>query len=246
MNSHFSLSPETRRLSIDQPFFLDSGTALPNLTIAYRSWGRLAADGGNAIVVCHALTGSADADAWWPSYFGAGQVLDPAHDFIVCSNVLGGCYRQRLGPTGQAPDGQRWGGRFPALTVRDQCALEMALADALGIRRIRLVLGGSMGGLQALEWALLDRERVQAVASIATSGRHSAWCAVWSRSPAAGAGQRCEIPRRPLPGRRPTACRTGRSARRGHGHLPQPIVAGATFRPAQRRRGIRRTREFAA
>ena len=181
MTQTFSLSPETKRLVIDRPFFLESGESLPRLTIAYRSWGRLSPAGDNAIVVCHALTGSADADRWWPSFFGAGRLLDPDRDFIVCSNVLGGCYGSS-GPTSSAPDGHPWSGRFPALTLRDQVRAQMALADALGIRRIRLVLGGSMGGLQALEWALLDRERVASVASIAASGRHSAWCAVWSEA----------------------------------------------------------------
>lgn len=177
----FSLSRKTRRLVIDRPFFLESGSTLARLEIAYRSWGTLAPAGDNAIVVCHALTGSADADDWWASFFGAGRVLDPAHDFVICSNVLGGCYGS-TGPLRKAPDGQPWGGRFPAVSIRDQVRAQMALADALGIRRIRLVLGGSMGGLQALEWALLDPERVQAVATIAASGRHSAWCAVWSEA----------------------------------------------------------------
>lgn len=177
----FSLARETRRLLIEQPFFLDAGGVLPRLEIAYRSWGRLAPDADNAVIVCHALTGSADADAWWAPFFGAGRALDPAQDFIVCSNVIGGCYGSS-GPLTAAPDGQAWGGRFPQVSIRDQVRAQIALADALGIRRIRLVLGGSMGGLQALEWALLDPERVQAVASIAASGRHSAWCAVWSEA----------------------------------------------------------------
>lgn len=177
----FSLSRETRRLTIGQPFALESGEVLPRVEIAYRTWGTLSPERDNAIVVCHALTGSADVDAWWPSLFGAGRVLDPAHDFVVCSNALGGCYGS-TGPTSKAPDGRTWGGRFPALTLRDQVRAQIALADALGIRRIRLVLGGSMGGMQALEWALLDPERVERVASIAACGRHSAWCAVWSEA----------------------------------------------------------------
>jgi homoserine O-acetyltransferase len=177
----FSLSRETKRLVIDQPFLLESGAILPHLAIAYRSWGTLAPEADNAIIVCHALTGSADADLWWAPLFGAGRALDPAHDFIVCSNALGGCYGS-TGPISKAPDARPWGARFPALTIRDQVRAQIALADELGIRRIRLVLGGSMGGLQALEWALLDRERVQSVATIAASGRHSAWCAVWSEA----------------------------------------------------------------
>ncbi len=171
----------THRLTLGQPFALESGAVLTEVGIAYRTWGTLAPGADNAIVVCHALTGSADADLWWAPLFGPGRVLDPQRDFIVCSNVLGGCYGT-TGPTSLAWDGRPWGGRFPAVTIRDQVRAQMALADALGIRRIRLVLGGSMGGLQALEWALMDPERTMAVASIAASGRHSAWCLVWSEA----------------------------------------------------------------
>lgn len=177
----FTLARETRRWVSERPFALESGQTLPRLQLAYRTWGRLAGDGGNAVIVCHALTGSADADQWWAALFGAGRVLDPARDYIVCSNVLGGCYGSS-GPLSDAPGGTPWGANFPAVTVRDQVRAQMALADALGIRRIRLVLGGSMGGLQALEWALLDPGRVEAVASIAASGRHSPWCLVWSEA----------------------------------------------------------------
>jgi homoserine O-acetyltransferase/O-succinyltransferase len=176
---HRHVAAETRRLVSDQPFSLESGSQLPRLEVAYRTWGKLAPAGDNAILICHALTGSADADHWWAPYFGPGRLFDPAEDFIVCSNALGGCYGT-TGPTSPRPDGRPWGGRFPAVTVRDQVRAQMLLADALGIRRIRLVLGGSMGGLQALEWALLDPQRTGAVATIAASGRHSAWCAVWS------------------------------------------------------------------
>lgn len=177
----FRLAQSTQWLALGQPFALESGASLPEVRIAYRTWGRLNATGDNAIVVCHALTGSADADAWWASLFGPGRTLDPERDFIVCSNVLGGCYGT-TGPSSPAPDGKPWGARFPRVTVRDQVALQMALADRLGITGIRFVIGGSMGGLQALEWALLDPQRVGAVVSIAASGRHSAWCAAWSEA----------------------------------------------------------------
>lgn len=173
--TRFTLSPETRRQVFDAPFLLESGETLPRLELAWRSWGRLNAAADNAIIICHALTGSADADDWWGDFFGAGQLFNPATDFILCSNALGSCYGSS-GPTSQQPNGQHWGADFPRITLRDQVQAQMLLADALGIRRIQLVIGGSMGGLQALEWALLDPQRVQAVASIAASGRHSAWC----------------------------------------------------------------------
>lgn len=172
---------QTRQLTLERPFTLESGAVLPAVSIAYRTWGTLAPGADNAIVVCHALTGSAHADAWWAPLFGAGRVLDPGRDFILCSNALGGCYGT-TGPTSPAPDGRPWGGRFPAVTIRDQVRVQMALADALGIRRVRLVIGGSMGGLQALEWALLDPGRTVAVATIAAAGRHSPWCLVWSEA----------------------------------------------------------------
>jgi len=177
----FALSPRTRRLTLERSLLLESGELLQQVSVAYRTWGELTPEADNAVIVCHALTGSADADEWWRPLFGAGRSLDPGRQFIVCSNVLGGCYGSS-GPLTLAPDGQPWGGRFPRLTIRDQVRAQMALADALGVRRIPYVIGGSMGGLQALEWALLDPQRVAAVVSIAAAGRHSAWCVVWSEA----------------------------------------------------------------
>lgn len=178
--SGFSLSPDTRLFRLGRAFPLESGAALDDLVLAYRTWGSLNAAADNAVIVCHALTGSADADRWWAPLFGAGRALDPERDFIVCANALGGCYGS-LGPATRDAAGRRLGIRFPAVTIRDQVRAQIALADALGIRGIRLVIGGSMGGLQALEWPLLDR-RVAAMATIAASGRHSAWCIGWSEA----------------------------------------------------------------
>ncbi|WP_298621581.1 homoserine O-acetyltransferase [uncultured Zoogloea sp.] len=179
--STFRLSDQTRVFRPGAPLRLESGEQLPDAQIAFRTWGRLSARADNAVIVCHALTGSADADDWWAPLFGAGRALDPERDFIVCSNVLGGCYGS-TGPTSPAPDGRPWGARFPRVTIRDQVHAQILLADALGIRRIRLVIGGSMGGLQALEWALLDPDRVDAVASVAAAARHSPWCMAWSEA----------------------------------------------------------------
>lgn len=150
-------SPST--LDLPGPFLLESGESLPRVRVAFRTWGTLDPDGANGVLICHALTGSADADVWWKDLFGSS--LDPAEDFIVCSNVLGSCY----GTT-----------RASNVTIRDMVRVQMALLDALSVRRLRLVIGGSLGGMQVLEWALLDPERVEAIVPIATSGRHSAWC----------------------------------------------------------------------
>jgi homoserine O-acetyltransferase/O-succinyltransferase len=158
------------------PFVLESGERLPTLTIAYRTWGRLDARGDNAVLVCHGFTASADVERWWSPLLGAQRALDPARDFVVCSNVLGGCYGT-TGPTSLRPDGHgRWGGSFPEITIRDMVRAQAVLLEALGVRRLRLVIGGSLGGMQVLEWALVFPERVDAIAPIAVSARHSAWC----------------------------------------------------------------------
>jgi homoserine O-acetyltransferase/O-succinyltransferase len=175
-------SPETCHLDLLGPFELESGVTLPRVRVAYRTWGSLDPDAGNAVLVCHALTGSADADLWWRGLLGPGRALDPAEDFIVCSNVLGSCYGT-TGPASPRPDGGGlWGPDFPPVTIRDMVRLQAALLDALGVRRLRLVLGGSLGGMQVLEWALLYPDRVEAIAPIATSGRHSAWCIALSEA----------------------------------------------------------------
>ena len=155
-------------------FELENGAVLPDCRIAYRSWGRLSAAADNVVVVCHALTGSPDVDLWWPGLLGPGRSLDPERDFVICCNVLGSCYGS-TGPTTPAPDRHGpWGGDFPAVTVRDVVRSQRRLLDHLGVRGIRLVVGGSLGGMQALEWAVQD-PRVEAAAVIAAPARHSAW-----------------------------------------------------------------------
>lgn len=155
-------------------FELESGEVLPDARIAYRSWGRLSPTGTNAVVVCHALTGSTDVDLWWSGLLGSGRALNPDRDFIICCNVLGSCYGSS-GPASEKPgaDG-RWGADFPAITVADVVRAHRRVLDALGVRGIRLVVGGSLGGMQALEWALQDG-RVAAAAVVAAPARHSAW-----------------------------------------------------------------------
>ncbi|NLH10521.1 MAG: homoserine O-acetyltransferase, partial [Holophagae bacterium] len=153
----------------------ECGATLPRVEIAYRTWGRLAAAGDNAVLVCHALTGSADVDTWWGQLLGPGRALDTDRDFVVCSNVLGSCYGT-TGPASRRPgQRRRWGPDFPPITVRDMVHLQALLLEALDVRRLRLVIGGSLGGMQALEWAATFPARVDAIVSIAAPGRHSAW-----------------------------------------------------------------------
>lgn len=155
-------------------FELESGDVLPEVRIAFRSWGQLNPAGTNAVVVCHALTGSPDVDLWWSNLLGSGHAFDPDRDFVICCNVLGSCYGS-TGPASIRPGtDHRWGADFPATTVADTVRAHRLVFDALGIGGIRLVIGGSLGGMQALEWALQD-DRVAAVAVVAAPARHSAW-----------------------------------------------------------------------
>ena len=166
--------PAGRRqwLALPRPLPLESGRALPQVRIAYETWGRLAPDGSNAVLVLHALTGDSHVAGpagpghptagWWDGLIGPGRAVDTDRWFVVAPNVLGGC-QGTTGPASPGPDGAHWGSRLPYLTVRDQVSAETELADALGIDRWALVLGGSMGGMRALEWAVGAPERVGAL-----------------------------------------------------------------------------------
>jgi homoserine O-acetyltransferase len=176
-------------LRSDRPLTLESGEVLPGYQLAYETWGTLAPDRGNAVLVEHALTGDSHiagppepghpTPGWWDGLVGPDRVLDTNRYFVIAPNVLGGC-QGSTGPASAAPDGRPWGSRFPYLTVRDQVAAEVALADALGIDRWAAVLGGSMGGMRSLEWAVDLPERVAAVMVLAAPARTSAEQIAWS------------------------------------------------------------------
>ena len=169
-------SRDTKYFEMPDSLRLESGITISNVKIAYRTWGELNAERSNGVLVCHALTGSADADEWWKGLIGSGCALDPTHDFIVCSNLLGGCYGT-TGPLSSIPAGSgKYGGEFPAVTVRDMVRAQKNLLDHLGVRELQLVIGPSLGGMQALEWALMYPEQVRAIAPVGVSGKHSAWC----------------------------------------------------------------------
>ncbi|MET0304512.1 MAG: homoserine O-acetyltransferase [Microbacteriaceae bacterium] len=155
---------------------LDRGGSLPHVTIAYESWGELNADGSNAILVLHALTGDSHVTGaagpghatggWWSDLVGPGAALDTDTWFVIAPNMVGGC-QGSTGPSSVSPDGVEWGSRFPYLTIRDQVTAQAALADRLGIASWAAVIGGSMGGMQALEWAVTHPDRVERVAVLA-------------------------------------------------------------------------------
>ena len=147
---------------------LENGEILPNITIAYQSWGSLNAAKDNAILVNHAMTGWSDVPGWWPSMVGPGLPFDTEKYFVVCPNVIGGC-QGSTGPSSIAPDGKRWGSRFPSITIRDMVAAEVAFSDAIGIPKYKLAVGPSLGGMRALAWAVPLPHRVGAICTIGSS-----------------------------------------------------------------------------
>lgn len=178
-----------RRFADLGPLALETGGVLPELRVAYETWGRLDPDAGNAVLIEHALTGDSHVvgpaedghptPGWWEGLVGPGRPLDTDRWFVVASNVLGGC-QGTTGPASSAPDGRPWGSRFPFLTVRDQVAAEARLADRLGISAWAGVVGGSMGGMRALEWAVGLPERTNCAIVLASSAyataEQIAWC----------------------------------------------------------------------
>jgi homoserine O-acetyltransferase len=167
----------------DRPLVLESGDRFGPVTVAYETWGALRPAADNAVLVLHALSGDSHAagpsgsghptPGWWDGLIGPGLAIDTDEWFVVVPNVLGGC-QGTTGPSTVGPDGQAWGSRFPVVTVRDQVAVEAALADLLGIRRWAAVVGGSMGGMRALEWAVGYPDRVARLIAIACGAASTA------------------------------------------------------------------------
>jgi len=159
----------------NKPFDLESGAQLPGLTIAYHTYGTLNAARDNVVWVCHALTANSDAADWWKGVVGEGFVINPSKYFIVCANILGSCYGT-TGPLHTDPaTGQPWYGRFPLITIRDMVNAHILLRKHLGIEKIHLLVGGSMGGYQVLEWSIMESEKIERLFLLATSPAESAW-----------------------------------------------------------------------
>jgi homoserine O-acetyltransferase len=166
-----------------RPHVLEAGGQLRDVTIAYETWGTLDASRANAVIVLHALTGDSHASGpaghghpevgWWDGLIGPGAAIDTDRYFVVCPNVLGGC-QGTTGPASLAPDERPYGSRFPTVTIRDQVVAEAALADRLGIDRWAAVVGGSMGGMRVLEWAVGFPDRVGAAVVIACGAKATA------------------------------------------------------------------------
>jgi homoserine O-acetyltransferase/O-succinyltransferase len=181
---HYASLPGDRvEFGRDRPLILDSGAALGPFTIAYQTYGRLDAERANAVLVCHALTGDqfvaethpvTGKPGWWETMVGPGKPVDTDRFFVICVNVLGAC----MGTTGprdiNPATGKPYGLSFPVITVADMVRAQKLLIDHLGIEKLFCVLGGSMGGMQVLQWAASYPERVFAAVPIATGARHSA------------------------------------------------------------------------
>ncbi|MBP7370258.1 MAG: alpha/beta fold hydrolase, partial [Arenimonas sp.] len=174
IESRVNVCPDTRYWQSPTPLKLESGDVELPYGLAYKTWGKLNASRDNAILVVHALSGSADIEAWWPELLGNDKPLDPKSDFVICINLLGSCYGSS-GPISQHPvHHQAWQIDFPTVTIRDQVRAQAALIRHLGIQKLRAIIGPSLGGMIALEWALLEPELTGALVLIATTAQHSA------------------------------------------------------------------------
>lgn len=183
-NPFAALVPE-QRIAIVPSFTLESGVTLRNVPVAFTVRGKLNANRDNALVICHALSGSADVADWWgPLMGGPGQAFDVTRFFVVCLNSLGSPYGSASPVTNKDGDSGkgRYGPEFPLTTIRDDVNIHKLVLDHLGIRQIATVVGGSMGGMLCLEYAYLGKEYVRTIVPIATSATHSAWGISWGEA----------------------------------------------------------------
>ncbi|TXC72333.1 homoserine O-acetyltransferase [Sphingomonas ginsenosidivorax] len=172
-----------RRVTLAGPLRLDGGVLLSPVDIAYETYGTLNAEASNAVLVCHALTGDQHVASahprtgkpgWWTRMVGPGRPIDPDRHFVVCANVLGSCMGSSGPATVNPATGQPWGMSFPVITIRDMVRAQAMLLDHLGIGVLAAVVGGSMGGMQALSWPATFPDRVRATVVIASTARHTA------------------------------------------------------------------------
>lgn len=173
-------SPKFFRSS--EPFRLENGQSLPGLEIAYHTYGERAPDDSNVVWVCHALTANSDVCDWWAGLFGPGCLFDPERYFIVCANNLGSCYGT-TGPLSLDPEQKcPYYHDFPAITIRDMVNAHDTLRRHLGIDRVHLLIGGSQGGQQALEWSIRYPQLFEHLVLIATNAVHSPWGIAFNES----------------------------------------------------------------
>ena len=158
-----------------EPFSLELGGRLDALRIAYHTYGTLNADKSNVIWVCHALTGNSDVQDWWPHTVEEGKFLDPADNFIICANILGSPYGTTAPLHSNPATGSPYYKDFPPYTIRDIVNAHRVLAEALGIGRIKVLVGCSVGGFQAIEWAVMEPDRFERLVLMATDAIATPW-----------------------------------------------------------------------
>ena len=161
---------------------MESGATLPELEIAYDTFGELNEAKDNVIWVCHALTANSDVADWWPHTVEQGKFLDPERYFVVCANFLGSHYGTTSPLTANPATGKKWYYDFPRITVRDMVACHQLLAKELGIERVKLLIGSSIGGFQCMEWAIMEPEFMENLALIATTTYSEPWAAAFNES----------------------------------------------------------------
>jgi homoserine O-acetyltransferase len=168
--------------SLNNTLTLENQQTLNGVEVTYHTYGHFNPGVSRVIWICHALTANSEAHVWWNGLVGKNKTLDTVNDFIVCANVLGSCY----GTTGplsiHSATGQPYYHSFPSFTIRDMVQLHMALADHLGIEEIDLLIGGSLGGQQALEWSIIEPHRIKSLVLVATNAVHSAWGKAFNES----------------------------------------------------------------
>ncbi|KAK9711906.1 homoserine O- acetyltransferase [Basidiobolus ranarum] len=171
-----------QKIAVIPSFTLDNGITLHDVPVGYKTWGNLNENRDNVMVICHALTGSADVADWWGPLLGPGLAFDTDAFFIICMNVLGSPYGTASPVTNNPKSGKPWGPDFPKVSIRDTVRIHRELLTYLGINQIAICIGGSLGGMQVMEWAMFGEEYVRFIVPIATCGKHSAWGISWGEA----------------------------------------------------------------
>jgi homoserine O-acetyltransferase len=172
---HSTLLNMMQTYKYEGTFVLECGKTLPGISIAYNTYGKPNADKSNVVWVCHALTANSDAAGWWPGVVGEKGFIHPDRHFIICANIIGSCYGS-TGPLSVNPQtNQPWYSDFPLITIRDMVNAHILLRKHLAIEKIQLVMGGSMGGYQAMEWCVMEPSVIENLFLIGTSPTESAW-----------------------------------------------------------------------
>ena len=171
-----------KEYKLTKAYSLENGAIISNPTIAYHTYGSLNEDGSNVVWVCHALTANSDVMDWWKGLFGEENLFNPQEHFIVCANILGSHYGT-TGPLSENDDTREvYYHNFPQITIRDMVGLHIELAKHLGVDSIHLLIGGSVGGHQALEWAIIEPDRMKQLCLVATSAVITPWAAAHNAS----------------------------------------------------------------